>query len=58
VAQAGLAEEQVPLERMARAILERVMVPQGRTVEQVGDRGMKAANSPRHPLSGSEGVGS
>ena len=58
VAQAGLAEEQVPLERMARAILERVMVPQGRTVEHVGDRGAKAANSSSHPLSGSEGVGS
>ncbi|MGQ7847804.1 protein-glutamate methylesterase/protein-glutamine glutaminase [Granulosicoccus sp. 3-233] len=58
VAQAGLAEAQVPLERMARAILDRVMVAEGSTVHQVGDTGDKAANASNHRLPGSGGRGS
>ncbi len=56
VAQAGIAEEQVPLERMAKAILDRVMGGSGAGIHQVGNGGEKAANASSHQLPGSGGL--
>lgn len=58
VAQAGLADEQVPLERMAKAILARVRGPGGQGVQRVSGADSVSANSPRHQPSGSRGLNS
>lgn len=58
IAQAGLAEEQVPLESMAKAILSRVRNPGLLGVRRVSGAGGLSANSEKYKPSGDRGLGS
>lgn len=58
VAQAGLAEAQVSLERMPKVIIERIMGSGRAGVQQVGSVLDTAANASSHQRPGSGGMGS